>query len=236
MKKAAMLFVIVLLATGVLSAQEKSLSNFKYQFKVGVLPFMDATGTGNDETGTAIGRAVQAELVHSTSLMGRVLKLEEGMSADDIDPQKAVELGRNRKVDVVLIGTVLEAEQQQSNKGIDGVSIFGQSVGGRAQRASATVIIQADLFNVTNGKKIDSFRVTGKASDTKVGADAHTTLGSLNSNASEANSPLGKALKNAVTDVVRRIAASESKMIRYQADDSASNTEEPQSTGENEEE
>lgn len=236
MKKTAMLFVVVLLATGVVAAQDKSLSNFKYQFKVGVLPFMDATGTGNEETGTAIGRAVQAELVHSTNLVGRVLKLEEGMTADDIDPQKAIEMGRARKVDVVLIGTILEAEQQQSGKGIDGVSIFGQSVGGRAQRASATVTIQADLFNVTNGKKIDSFRVAGKASDTKLGAGAHTTLGSLSSDPSEANSPLGKALKNAVADVVKRIAASESKMIRYQAEGSGNSTEEPQQAEEKSEE
>ncbi|HWR37377.1 MAG TPA: CsgG/HfaB family protein [Clostridia bacterium] len=227
-------FAIVVLAAGMVAAQEnQSLSNLKYQYKVGVLPFVDATGTGSEETGTAIGRAVQAELVHSTKLMGRVLKLQEGMTADDLDPQKAVEIARAKNLDVVLIGTVLEAEQEQSEKGLDGVTLFGQSVGGRAQQSRAKVTIQVDLFNVETGKKIDSFRTTGNASDTKVGADAQTTLGSLSSSGSEANSPLGKALQKAVIEVVKKVAAAEPKMVRLQQQ-TDSNPEEKQEESESE--
>jgi len=80
----------------------------------------------------------------------------------------------------------------------------------------ATVTLQGDLYNVATGKKIESLRVTGKASETKVGADVSTSLGDLSSGgASFQNSPIGKALHNAVTDLVKRITADESKMTRY---------------------
>jgi hypothetical protein len=175
---------------------------------------MDGTGGGED-TGVVVGRAVQAELAHSTSLMGRVLKLKEGMSAEDVDPEKAVELGRERRVDVVIVGTIIEASSEESERNINGPSIFGQSAGIAGRSMKAVVTIQGDLFNVINGKQIGSFRVTGKASDTKVGANVSTTLGELSNSASSEKSPIGKALQKAAADLVKNIAASESRMLRY---------------------
>jgi len=205
-------------AMSMAKAQEKtSLAGLKYQYKVGVLPFVDNTGSGGQEMGTALSRAVQAEIAHSSDLVGRVLKLEEGTNPEDVDGEKAVEIARARKVDTVLIGTVLEANSEESEKSARTPSIFGQSVGGRARSVKATVTLQGDLYNVATGKKIESIRVTGKASDTKVGADVSTTLGDLSSGgASFQNSPIGKALHNAVSDLVKRLTADESKMTRYQ--------------------
>jgi hypothetical protein len=227
MKKPLILFSLMLLVSAVLSAQEtKSLSGFKYQYKVGVLPFMDATGR-DENAGIVVGRAVQAELAHSTNLMGRVLKLAEGMSAEEIDPEKAIELGKERRVDVVIVGTVIEASSEESEHNLNAPSLFGQSAGVASHSASAVVTIQGDLFNVVNGKKIASLRATGKASDTKVGANVTTTLGDLSNSGSSANSPIGKALQKAVAELVKNIAANESKMLRSDISGAPSKQEAP---------
>jgi hypothetical protein len=41
---------------------------------------VDNTGSGGQDVGSAVGRAVQTELVHSTELVGRALKLEGGVA------------------------------------------------------------------------------------------------------------------------------------------------------------
>ena len=196
---------------------KKSLAGFKYQYKVGVLPFVDNTGSGGQETGVALGRAVQAEIAHSTDLVGRVLRLDEGTNPEDVDGEKAVEIARARKVDVVLVGTVLEANSEESEKSVSGPSIFGQHVGGSSRSVKAVVTLQGDLYNVTTGKQLESIRVTGRASETKVGASVSTSLGDLSSGgASFQSSPIGKALHNAVADLVKKIAVDQPKMVRYQ--------------------
>src|SRR5689334_6283324 len=87
----------------------------KPQVKVGVLPFVDATGSGGVEAGPALSRLVQAEIVHSTQLFGRVLTLDNG-KPEDVDVEKAAQLGKDAHVDIVLLGTVLEASSEESSK------------------------------------------------------------------------------------------------------------------------
>jgi hypothetical protein len=206
--------VVLLAAQG---GEKKSLAGFKYQYKVGVLPFVDNTGSGGQEIGVALGRAVQAELAHSTELVGRVLKLDEGTNPEDIDGEKAVEIARARKVDTVLVGTVLEADSEESEKSVSGPSILGQHVSGSTRSMKAVVTLQGDLYSAATGKVIESIRVTGRASETKVGANVSTSLGDLSSGgASFQSSPIGKALNKAVADLVKRIAANQPKMVRYQ--------------------
>jgi hypothetical protein len=193
------------------------LSNFKYQFKIGVLPFVDNTGSGGDDLGPALSRAVQAEFTHSTDLEARVVALDEGVAATDVDDAKAVEMGRAHKVDVVLLGTVLEASSEQNSKSGSGPSFGGISLGGNANSMKATVTLQGDIYSTTTGKKIDSIRVTGNDSETKVGTDVSTDLGGLSSGgASFDNAPIGKALHKAVAELTKKIAAGESQMMRYQ--------------------
>jgi hypothetical protein len=213
----ALAWVLIAASPSLCFQQSSPPSTSKYQHKVGVLPFVDNTGSGGQETGAAIGRAVQAEMAYSTELVGRVLKQEEGVGAEDLDAEKAVEIGRLRKVDVLLMGTVLEANSEESERGAQTPSIFGQSVGARARSVKAVVTLQCDLFNVVNGQKFDSIRVTGRASDTKVGADVSTDLGSISTaGGSFQSSPIGKALHNAVAELVKKIAADQPKMLRYQ--------------------
>jgi curli biogenesis system outer membrane secretion channel CsgG len=208
----------------------KSLSDFKYQLKIGVLPFVDNTGSGGQDLSNALSRAVQAEIAHSTKLEGRVLKLDEGTHAEDVDSDKAVEIGRAHKVDAVLVGTVLEATSEQSDKSSSGPSIGGISLGGSAHSIKAVVTLQGDLYSTTTGKQIASIRVTGKDSKTKVGANVNTSLGALSSGGTSFdNSPMGKALHAAVADLVKKVSDEQSKLVRYKpgADATPSDTTPP---------
>jgi len=208
---------LVLAIVSVSAGQQSKAPAARYLFKVGVLPFVDNTGAGGEEVGVAVGRAVQAELTHSTQLIGRVLKLGEGVKADDVDAASAAEIGRSANVDVVLVGLVLEANSEESNKNVRSRSIFGQAVGGNVRSISSVVTLQGDLYNVVDGQKIDSIRVTGRATERKVGTDVSTDFGSISTGGSSfENSPIGKALHTAVADLVKRIAALQSKMVPNQ--------------------
>jgi hypothetical protein len=182
------------------------------QVRVGVLPFVDASGSAGVEAGLALGRLVQAEIVHSTDLMGRVLT-PDGVRPEDVDVEKAAEIGRQSHVDVILIGTVLEARSEYSNKGGYTPRVFGQSVGGNVRSTKATVMLQGDLVDVATGKRMASLRVKGNHSDTKVGASVYTELGSISSDGSAfMESPLGQALQEAVTDLVKRLSTQATKI------------------------
>jgi len=173
--------------------------------RVGVLPFVDATGTAGVDAGTALGRLVQAEIVHSTDLMGRVLSLE-GTRPEDVDVPKAAELGKTGHVDLVLIGTVLEAKSESSTKGGWTPRVLGQSVGTNVHSTKASVMLQGDIVEVSTGKRLSSLRVKGEDSDTKVGTSVYTSLGSISSDSNAwLESPLGRAMQKAVVDLVKRI-------------------------------
>ncbi len=199
-----------------MQAQNSQASDAGYQFKVGVLPFADNTGSGGNELSGALSRSVQAEMTHSTDLEGRVLKPEDNTTPDQIDGEKAVAIGKAKKVDVVLVGTVLEATSEQSQHNVQGPSIFGQSLGGSSHSVHAVVSLQGDLYSVTTGKKLASIRSKGEDSQNKVGANVSSSLGDLSSNSNAFdNAPIGKALHKAVSDLVQKVNAQKSQMARY---------------------
>lgn len=70
------------------------------QFTIGVLPFADNTGAGQDIS-SPVSRALQTEIVRSTEMVGRVLTLDSGASPNNVDAQQAVTIGRSQGVDVV---------------------------------------------------------------------------------------------------------------------------------------
>ncbi len=204
--------LIATLAIVSASAARQSKAPARYQFKIGVLAFVDNTGTGGADVGAAVSRTVQAEITHSTQLVGKVLT----DSSDGVDGAKATEIGKNANVDVVLVGLVLEASSDESSKNVHTGSIFGQSVGGNTRSVSSVVTLQGDLYNVATGEKIESIRVTGKATDRKLGADVSTDFGSVSTGGNSQNSPIGKALQKAVADLVKRINGLQSKMVPNQ--------------------
>lgn len=221
-KRTALLATAVMaafaLGAGANAAQTPApLSSFKYQYKVGVLPFVDNTGSGGEALPAAMSRAVQAEIAHASDLQGRVLKLGPGVDPATVDATQAVGIGRAQHVDVILLGTVLEASSDESDHSLSGPTIGGFHLGGRTHSVKAEVMLQGDLYDVTSGKQIDSIRLTGHASDTHVGADVSSSLGDLSTGgAAFEQSPIGKALHAAVTDLVKKIAADEPRMTRFQ--------------------
>jgi outer membrane protein OmpA-like peptidoglycan-associated protein len=192
------------------------------QFTVGVLPFADNTGSGQDISGPVSG-AVQAEIVHSTKLNGRVLTLSADANAGNMDAQQAVTIGRAQGVDVVIVGTVLEATSSSSSSSASLPSIGGISLGGNKQSTKAEVTLQADVYSTTTGNQIDSIRQTGNATQTKVGTDVDTGLGDISTGgAAFDNSALGKAFHQVVANVVKQLNSDQSKMAHYTASAGAS--------------
>ena len=192
------------------------------QFKVGVLPFADNTGSNSGDVAGDVSRAVQAEIAHSTQLMGVALTLDSGLSPNSLDPAKAVAIGQARGVDVVVIGTIIEADSQQSSSSANLPSFGGISLGGSKTSVKATVTLQADLYSTSTGQKIDSFRQTGNASQNKIGSDVSTGLGSISNGGSGFdNSAVGKAFHSAVSGLVKQINSEQAQMTHFTPSDVA---------------
>jgi hypothetical protein len=195
----------ILITTGLTSAQTGGAAAPP---KVGIAPFTDATASGNRSIGADVARTLQAELVHSSSLVPRVLENAAASNAA-IDADKAVELGRAQHVDLVFVGTVLEARTEQSNKRGWLPSIKGQSAALDVHHMKAIVVLQGELYDVAAGQRLFSTRVTGNDSSNALGGTAYTTLGSFGNDSYQSflESPLGKALRNAVVEMTKRVAA-----------------------------
>lgn|GEM_PF-508815 len=188
------------------------------QFRVGVLPFADNTGSNSGDVADSVSHAVQTQIAQSTKLMGVVLTLDSGLSPNGLDPAKAVAIGQAQGVDVVLIGTIVEADAQQSSSSANLPSFGGISLGGNKTSVKATVTLQADLYSTSTGQKIDSFQQTGNASQSKIGSDVSTGLGSISSGGVDFdNSTIGKAFHAAVTSLVKQINSEQGRMTHFTA-------------------
>ena len=129
--------------------------------------------------------------------------------ADELDGEKAVALGRAQRVDLVFMGTVLEARSQESNKSGRLPFIKGQSGSISIRRVTATVTLQGELYDVATGQRLFSVRVTGENSNNAVGGTAYTTYGAWGNDGylGFLDSPLGKALQTALADMTKKVAA-----------------------------
>lgn len=193
-KNIGCLMILFLSSVGLAGAQTSASANLealKYQFKVGVLPFVDTTGNLDDK-GTAIARLLQAELAHDSSLEVRFIKPADD-SGNDIDSEQAVKLAREHKSDVVILATILSAQVEESDHSATGPTVFGQTLGGSSHSAKASVELQADLYSSATGKKIDSIRVAGEEKVNKISGSADTSLGSMGSDGQVPDSPLGQS-------------------------------------------
>ncbi|HEY1805497.1 MAG TPA: OmpA family protein [Terracidiphilus sp.] len=215
---AASFAALTLLAPVKMSAQSGPI-------KVGVLPFADNTGSNSADVAAGVSRAVQAEIAHSTKLMGVVLTLDSGVDPNGLTQDQAIAAGRARGVDVVLVGTIVEADTQQSSSSANLPSFGGISLGGNKQTTKATVTLQADLYNTSSGQKIDTISGTGNASQSKVGSDVSTGLGDISTGgANFDNSATGKAFHSAVSDLVKKMNGEQAQMTHYTPGSSGSTT------------
>lgn len=182
------------------------------QTKVGVLPYSDATASGGVNVGDTLSRLTQAEIVHSTQLQGQVILITDGTRPEQLDSNKIIALGKEANVDMVIMGTLLEAHAEESAQNGMSRSIFGQTLSGGLHSWKAAVTLQADIYSVATGQKLDSVRVSETQSDKKVTGGAVTTLGSMDtSTPAFQNSTLGKALQKTIADLVKRLDAEKSK-------------------------
>jgi hypothetical protein len=177
--------------------------------RLGILPFADATASGNRTAGADVARTLMAEVVHATDMQPRMLVLEGAVRADILDADTAISLGRAQHVNRVFMGTVLEAKSEESNKGGWIPSIKGQSANVNLRRVKATVTLQGELYDVASGRRLFSERVSGNDSNTAVGGTTYTTFGSWGSDSYRnfLESPLGKALQMALVNMTKKIAA-----------------------------
>ncbi len=189
------LFVIlVALAPGFVHAQ-----------KIGVLPFEDASGVG-EQFGEQVAKFIRSEFLKNKTITPKFIpfKAKDGEPMT-VDVDKAIELGKKNGVDFVVIGTILEAEASSSSSGVGGISVFGQSVGSSLRTVSATITLQGDLISVKEGMLVESFRVDGSKTEASVGADVSTKWGSLNSDNASDTSPNAKAMREAVEKLVNEM-------------------------------
>jgi hypothetical protein len=195
--------------TGAQSSSTPPSAGTGHAIKLGILPFADATASGNRTAGTDVGRTLLSEVLHSTNMQPKMLALDGAAKSDELDPEKAVALGREQHVDLVFMGTVLEAKTAESNKSGWMPSIKGQQANLNVHRVKATVTLQGDLYDVSTGKRIFSDRVGGNSSNNSLGGTAYTTFGSWgNENyGSFLDSPLGKALQSAISELTKKISA-----------------------------
>jgi hypothetical protein len=206
MKHAARLVSLaVVLATsaGTVLGQSKAAS----RLTIGVLPFADATASASASASQGLSRAVQAEFLHSSKLAARVLPTDD-IGADDLDVEKAIELGRKYKVDLVLIPTVLDSSSEQSTQGGFSPGFLGQSIGAQLHNVQASVTLQGDLVYLGTGALVASIRVSGRQSDRSIATTAYTSLGNYSTDDSTwQTSTLGKAVQKAIVEMVRQVSA-----------------------------
>ncbi len=204
MQRRFILLVIALACSAALVIQASPVQSTK----IGILPFLDASGAMQGDTAAALSRLVQAEMSHSApSLSAKVLTLDSSTKLADLDQDKAVQIAKGANVDVVLLGTVLEAKASESTKGGWLPSIAGQSASVQVRSVKANVTLQGDLYRISDGGKIASLRVPGSHTDNKFGGGVYTNLGAWDGHSSVfLDSPLGKALQKAVTDLVKKTA------------------------------
>ena len=176
---------------------------------LGILPFVDATASGNRTAGTDVARTMLSEVVHSTSLQPRLIVADGSASDADSDPEQAIALGRSHHVDLVFMGTVLEARSDESSKSGWLPTIKGQSGNVNVHRVKATVTLQGELYDVASGRRLFSVRVTTTDSNNALGGAVATTFGTWGNDTyrSFLDSPLGKALQAAIDDMTKKIAA-----------------------------
>ncbi len=200
-------FLVSLVGAVLLASVAKGQQNAPAKLTIGILPLDDGTGQGlSAANAAALAKQLRAEFLKSERLAPRLLNLPDG-TALPLEPEKAAEVGRAAKTDLVLAATLLRAETKQSDKGMRGPgSIFGTSVGGRVQSVSAEVKLQVELIRVGDGQRLATFTVEGKKTDAHLSADINSNLGSTDfGSPGFTGSPLGQALQQAMQKLATQV-------------------------------
>lgn len=201
---------LIAAALAVPAAAVASSANRPYE--IGVLPFADGTGSGNRDLPAALAAQVASKIAGTRGIRARVLALPHATEPQEVDEKEAIALGRSQGVDAVLVGSIVAATASKSSHQTGSFSIGGFSVGGNVHSVKADVTLQGSLYDVTSGRKLDTFRAVGQVSKTGVGAGVDTDLGSFSTDSSFEDSPLGKALTSATAELAKRVSSDRAKL------------------------
>ena len=178
---------------------------------IGIAPFDVSTveGSSGPEAGRALGTLVRVEMLKNKQIRPQVIELPSGVRPP-LTPQRAAELGKAAGVDLMLLGTVLEASSSRNNNRASTSrlgGLIGSSVGGSVTRTTAKISLHAELVESTTARSVDTFEVEGSNTDTGVGADLWSTLGNFNlGDDGWQKTPMGKALREAAQKLTIEVA------------------------------
>lgn len=172
--------------------------------RVGILPLVDASGSASRGSGSGAAQVFIDGFSESSSLVGVVLKSDEG---ETIDQDRAVAIGRAGKVRYVLAGTVLEATSKDGTKGGWLPRIKGQTLQLTVRSLTANVTLQGSLYDVTTGERLLTTTVKGSHTDRSYGGRVWATWGSWDVGDYHAflESPMGKAYVKAARSLIDKI-------------------------------
>lgn len=184
--------------------------------RVGILPFdvVSVDGAGPSAS-AALAKLVRIEMIKGQKLTPVLLTLPPE-AAHPVPSEQAASIGKSAEVGLVLVGTVVDASTSQTSHSANtGGLLSSVGIGGRIDRSSAEVSLHLDLVDPATGKIVDSFDVKGKASDTGVGMDFSTALGSVDTGGDAwTKTPMGKALSDAARKVNDEVAKRAPKFVR----------------------
>ena len=63
---------------------------------LGILPFRDATASGNSAVGPAVSLTMHDQVAHATAMEARVLTVDPAMRIEELDRARAVAIGRQQ--------------------------------------------------------------------------------------------------------------------------------------------
>ena len=184
--------------------------------RVGIMPFdvvsIDNAGQSASE---ALAKLVRIEMIKARKTTPELISLGESTSMP-IEEARAAELGKTAKVALVIVGTVTEAELTESTKSAStGGFLSSIGIGGNISRATATVSVHVDLVDPDAGKVVESFEVDAKNTDTGLGMDFSTSLGSMDSGGGGLDkSPMGKALQAVAKKLSDEVNKRAPKLVR----------------------
>jgi curli biogenesis system outer membrane secretion channel CsgG len=197
---------LLLLAPGAARAQTT---------QVGILPFdvvsVDNAGT---QASTALAKLLRIEMIKARKFTPALLELGENKKMP-VEIERAAEIGKTGNVALVIVGTVTNVESSSSsNSASTGGLLSSLGVGGSIQRSTARVGLHVDLVDPATAKVVDSFEVEAKNTDSGLGLDFSSALGSIDTGGSPDSSPMGKALQSVAKKLSDEITKRAPKLIR----------------------
>lgn len=198
-----------ILALAIAAASIGAVAAARPPVRVGLLPF-DVTGIDGAQANaaSAMAKVVRLQMLANKSLEPVLLDVPPGTKLP-MAPSKAAALARDAGVDLVVGGTLLEAEVTHSSEHagtwLGRVGVGG--VGGSVSRVKATIRMSVELLDPADAKTRDVFDVDGQKTEIGVGSDLWTVLGTFDvGDNGWQKTPMGKALQQAADKLVAEVA------------------------------